>query len=149
MCAPEIKSAAPSPVQQAAPDVPKGKKFQANLASSEATSPKSSGGGRQQRAMFDDATQRHLQISNLNTELTKTGSKQISAHSLISRTAEKLEITLPAERVDGGWKAKVASRENSQGSTNLAAIRSDETGKWTIMPDKMEAEGDRGSSSSS
>ncbi|WP_299212350.1 hypothetical protein, partial [uncultured Tateyamaria sp.] len=58
MCAPEIKSAAPSPVQQAAPDAPQAKRFKANLAPSEAASPKSSGGGRQQRAMFADATER-------------------------------------------------------------------------------------------
>ncbi|WP_299593379.1 hypothetical protein [uncultured Tateyamaria sp.] len=143
MRAPEVKSTAPSPVQQITHDAPRVKKFRADLAPSEAASPKSQDGGRQQRAMFADATERHQGNRNLNTELTENGSKQISANSLMSRTAEKLEISLPAERVDRGWKAKVASRENGQGTQNLAAVRSDETGKWKLMPDKMQAAGNR------
>jgi len=100
-----------------------------------------SDGGKQTRAIFGEAAAQQTEHSRLKAELTETGSKHISATSLMSSTPEELEISLPAERVSGGWKAKVASRDNGQGTQNLAAVRSDETGKWTLMPDKMEAAG--------
>jgi hypothetical protein len=142
MLTPTLKSTSSPQAQPSEPDTTAGKKFKAEVATNEqASRPLLSDGGKQARAIFGEAATQLKENSGLKAELTQTGSQHISATSLMSRSAEKLEISLPAERVDGGWKAKVASREIGQSPQNLAAVRSDETGKWTIMPDKMEAAG--------
>lgn len=98
-------------------------------------------GATQTSAIFDAAAGQQQGHRRSKHAFNESGSRHILATSLTSRTAEQLEIKLPAQRVEGGWKAKISARENSQITRNLVAVRSDETGLWTMMPDRIEAAG--------
>lgn len=142
MQTPTLKSNASPQAQSSDRNVKPEKKCQTKMTTNEQTTRLHHSDTRKAaNIIFGETATLQNENGRMNTKFTKIGSQHISATSLMSRATEKLVISLPADRVNGGWKAKISSRENGQSTKNLAAVRSDETGKWTIMPDKMEAAG--------